>query len=144
MLQLKNITITHKKDFREILKDFSFVLNAGDKAVIIGEEGNGKSTLLKLIYQESLIENYAEYTGEIIRNHKQLGYLAQELSVHQKTDRIDEYFYQIPAFFEKTPKELGAIARNLGLSQSFFFDDRKIQTLSGGEKVLELERKRFV
>lgn len=135
MLQLKNITITHKKDFREILKDFSFVLNAGDKAVIIGEEGNGKSTLLKLIYQESLIENYAEYTGEIIRNHKQLGYLAQELSVHQKTDRIDEYFYQIPEFFEKTPKELGAIARNLGLSQSFFFEDRKIQTLSGGEKV---------
>lgn len=135
MLQLKNITITHKKDFREILKDFSFVLNAGDKAVIIGEEGNGKSTLLKLIYQESLIENYAEYTGEIIRNHKQLGYLAQELSVHQKTNRIDEYFYQIPEFFEKTPKELGAIARNLGLSQSFFFEDRKIQTLSGGEKV---------
>ena len=60
MLQLRNITITHKKDLREIVRDFSFVLNPGDKAVIIGEEGNGKSTLLKLIYQEELIQPYAE------------------------------------------------------------------------------------
>ena len=27
--------------------DFNLVLNDGDKAVIIGEEGNGKSTLMK-------------------------------------------------------------------------------------------------
>ncbi len=47
MLQIKQLTITHKKDFRVILKDFSFVLNPGDKVVLIGEEGNGKSTLLK-------------------------------------------------------------------------------------------------
>ena len=46
MLQIKNLSITHKKDLRMILQDFSFVLNQGDKAVIIGEEGNGKSTLL--------------------------------------------------------------------------------------------------
>ena len=62
MLQLKNISITHKQDYREIVKDFSFSLRPGDKAVMIGEEGNGKSTLLKLIYQESLIEGYAEYS----------------------------------------------------------------------------------
>ena len=42
MLQIKNLSITHKKDLREIIKDFSCVLNYGDKAVIIGEEGNGK------------------------------------------------------------------------------------------------------
>ena len=47
MLQIKNLSITHKKDLRVILNDFSCVLNDGDKAVIIGEEGNGKSTLLK-------------------------------------------------------------------------------------------------
>ena len=69
MLQLKNITITHRKDLWEIVKDFSFVLHPGDKAVMIGEEGNGKSTLLKLIYQEALVEPYVEYTGEIIRNN---------------------------------------------------------------------------
>ena len=41
MLQIKNLSITHKKDLRVILNDFSCVLNDGDKAVIIGEEGNG-------------------------------------------------------------------------------------------------------
>ena len=45
MLQLKNITIHLKEDGRYITDNFSFTLNRGDKAVIIGEEGNGKSTL---------------------------------------------------------------------------------------------------
>ena len=40
MLQIKNLTLTHKKDFRIILQDFTCALNDGDKAVIIGEEGN--------------------------------------------------------------------------------------------------------
>ena len=48
MMQIKKLTLTHKKDLRVILEDFQLVLNDGDKAVIIGEEGNGKSTLLKL------------------------------------------------------------------------------------------------
>ena len=37
MLQIKNLSIIHKKDLRVILNDFSCVLNDGDKAVIIGE-----------------------------------------------------------------------------------------------------------
>ena len=64
MLQIKNLSITHKKDLRVILNDFSCVLNDGDKAVIIGEEGNGKSTLLKWIYDEKLVDDYCETEGE--------------------------------------------------------------------------------
>ena len=48
MLQVKNLTITHRKDNRVLLEKFNLVLNNGDKCAIIGEEGNGKSTLLKL------------------------------------------------------------------------------------------------
>lgn len=135
MLQLKNITIIHKKDLREIVRDFSFVLNPGDKAVMIGEEGNGKSTLLKLIYQENLIQPYAEYTGEIIRGNQRLGYLAQELSEQQKQKQVMDYFYEIPEFIDQTPKEIGELARKLGLAPYFFYEDRKVASLSGGEKV---------
>ena len=67
MLQIKNLSITHKKDLRVILNDFSCVLNDGDKAVIIGEEGNGKSTLLKWIYDEKLVDDYCETEGELIQ-----------------------------------------------------------------------------
>ena len=55
MLELKNVYINLISDSRQIVENFSFALNRGDKAVIIGEEGNGKSTLLKYIYDEKLI-----------------------------------------------------------------------------------------
>ncbi len=55
MFQIKNVTIVHRKDLRTLAEDFSFVLNPGDKAVMIGEEGNGKSTLLKWIYDPELV-----------------------------------------------------------------------------------------
>ena len=38
MLQISHLTMMHRKDFRVILEDFNFVLNHGDKAVLIGEE----------------------------------------------------------------------------------------------------------
>ena len=66
MLQIKKLNLTHKKDLRIILNDFNLVLNDGDKAVIIGEEGNGKSTLMKWIYNPSLVENYIEADGEVL------------------------------------------------------------------------------
>lgn len=49
MLQIRDLTITHRGDLRIILERFNLTLNDGDKAVIIGEEGNGKSTLMKWI-----------------------------------------------------------------------------------------------
>ncbi len=72
MLQIKKLNLTHKKDLRIILNDFNLVLNDGDKAVIIGEEGNGKSTLMKWIYNPSLVENYIEADGERIMGHERL------------------------------------------------------------------------
>ena len=78
MIQVKNLTITHRKDMRVILESFSMVLNDGDKAALIGEEGNGKSTLLKLLYDDRLVEDYAEYSGEIIKNRVRIGYLGQK------------------------------------------------------------------
>ena len=79
MIQVKNLTITHRKDLRCLVRDFSWVLNPGDKAVLIGEEGNGKSTFLKLLYNEQLVDDYAEYSGEIIKNGETIGYLPQEM-----------------------------------------------------------------
>lgn len=75
MLQIKSLSIYHKKDLHALLKDFSFVLKDGEKVALIGDEGNGKSTLLKLIYNPALIESYAEYSGEIITGNTIFGYL---------------------------------------------------------------------
>ena len=50
MLQVNQLTLTHTYDLKDIVNNLNLVLNVGDKAVLIGEEGNGKSTLLKYIY----------------------------------------------------------------------------------------------
>ena len=135
MLQVKNLTITHLKDNRVLLDNFSLTINLGDKAAIIGEEGNGKSTLLKLIYDESLVEDYIEYSGEIIRNNLQIGYLAQELPASEKELSVYEFMCEMPLFFEVTPKELAEVARFLQIPVETFYEEQQMGKLSGGEKI---------
>lgn len=135
MLQIKNLSITHKKDDRQIVDAFSCVLNHGDKAVMIGEEGNGKSTILKWIYNPELIEPYAQGTGERILNKERLGYLAQELPAEDRDKSIYDYFSEEPLFWEQTPGELAKLARNFQFPKEIFYEEQKLETLSGGEKV---------
>ncbi|MBP3579283.1 MAG: ABC-F family ATP-binding cassette domain-containing protein [Lachnospiraceae bacterium] len=141
MLQVKNLTITHKKDNRILLDKFNLILNDGDKCAIIGEEGNGKSTLLKLIYDEELVDNYVDFSGEIIRNNSVIGYLAQELKPEEKEKSIYEFMCELPLFFELTPQELSSASRKLNLKVDLFYAEQKMGELSGGEKIkLQLAR----
>lgn len=135
MLQIQNLTITHKKDSRELVRDFSFCLNPGDRAALIGEEGNGKSTLLKLIYDERLTEDYAEFTGVISKKGMRLGYLPQELPEAEKEKSVWEFCMEKPGFAECQPKELARTAGRMGLDAGLFYSDQKMGSLSGGERV---------
>ena len=67
MLELKNVTLRLKSDDRTLVEDFSFTLGRGDRAVLIGEEGNGKSTLLQFIADRSAVESYCECSGTVVR-----------------------------------------------------------------------------
>ena len=135
MLQIQNLTITHKKDLRELVRDFSFCLNPGDRAALIGEEGNGKSTLLKLIYDEHLTEGYVEFTGTISKNGMKLGYLPQELEAEEKEQSVYEFCSGRLGFLESSPKELARTAGKMGLDPGLFYSEQKMGSLSGGEKV---------
>ena len=106
MLQINNLTITHRKDLRVILENFNLVLNDGDKAVIVGEEGNGKSTLMKWIYNPELSDVYTECEGTRIIGREKLGYMPQELSEHDKEKTIYEFFSENDNFWNQTPKDL--------------------------------------
>lgn len=126
MLQIKNITITHKKDNRVLLENFNLVLNNGDKCAIIGEEGNGKSTLLKLISNEALVENYVEFSGEIIRNNSCIGYLAQELDRTEKGKSVYEFMCGLPQFLFLTPQELSEAGRRWKLPLELFYSEQNM------------------
>ncbi len=120
---------------RTLVEGFDFSLNEGDRAVIIGEEGNGKSTLLKLIYDESLIEGYASYTGEIYKKGLKLGYLPQELRAEEKRQTIYEYLDSGGMFNAVSPGEAASMASKLNIEYELLYSDRLLATLSGGEKV---------
>jgi ATPase subunit of ABC transporter with duplicated ATPase domains len=59
---------------KRIFQDFSFNLDRGDKLVVIGPSGIGKSTLLKLV-----VEEYAPDAGTVKWGHEtSVGYFAQD------------------------------------------------------------------
>lgn len=135
MLQLKNIHLSMKKDLRELIAGLDLVLNKGDKAAIIGEEGNGKSTLLKLIYDEDLIEPYVQYSGEVQKKRLILGYLSQELTDAEKSMTAYEFCCTEDTFWGSTPGEIAAVCSKMQILPEMLYSDRPLGTFSGGEKV---------
>ncbi len=135
MLQVQNVSITLRKDFRVILEDFNLVLNDGDKAVMIGEEGNGKSTLLKWIYDPELVEGYADVKGVRSTGNELLGYLPQELPAEDRNKSVYEFFSENDVFWSETPKDLALLAKKYKVADDFFYSEQKMETLSGGEKI---------
>ena len=128
MLELRNITIHLKKDGRCIADDFCFTLKSGEKAAIIGEEGNGKSTLLKYVYDPELTEDYANCSGDVIARGR-VSYLPQTMSEEDQALSLIDYFEGSEYYMY-----IDVIAK-LGLSLDFIMSDRKLHTLSGGERV---------
>lgn len=139
MLQVKNLTITHKKDERVLVKDFSFSPMDGEKAALIGEEGNGKSTILALMHDPKLVEDYAEWSGIISHgsgeNRSLTGYLAQSLSEEDADKSVYEFLAEQDGFFEADPKELHALCGTLSLDADRIYSEQKMRDFSGGEKV---------
>ena len=135
MLQVRNLNIAMRKDLRELLRDFTFSLNPGDKAAVIGEEGNGKSTLLKLIWNAALVEDYAEWSGSIQKDGMILGYLSQELSPEDGEKTVYEFCCGEPSFLESAPGEIADAAAKLRIPAELLYSDRRMATFSGGEKV---------
>ena len=71
---------------RDILKDITFSINEGDKVGIIGANGEGKSTLFKILTKE-----ISQDSGEIfIDKNKTLGYLSQNLALDSDNTIYEE------------------------------------------------------
>ena len=128
MLEVSNLSI--KIQDRYLVKNLSLTLNKGDKLAIIGEEGNGKSTLLKGILG---ICKYAEVTGNINLKGNTIGYLAQSMSENELSKKTHDFLFKDDNdYYEKT-NNLYKYLELLNLSDKIL--EQKIGTLSGGEKV---------
>ena len=128
MLELKDICLQMKADGRMLADGFSFTLGRGDKAVIIGEEGNGKSTLLKFIYDRSLTESYCDCSGTVIARGR-IAWLSQLMDEDLSGVTLAEFFGGTEYYLH------GDVLAAFGLSADILFSDRLLGSLSGGEKV---------
>ena len=84
MLNLTNITVSFGG--RDLYKNISFQINPKDKIGIVGKNGAGKSTMLKLIIGEQ-----KPTSGSVnMTNSLTLGYLPQELNVSSNEEILNE------------------------------------------------------
>lgn len=127
MIEIKDVTIHTTEDNRTIIQGFNLSIRSGDKLAIIGEEGNGKSTLLKFIYDERLISDYCTYEGNMIRNDYTLGFLKQEMAAEEKQMTITDFF----ADNNWNPNLLKAMD---DFAIESLVSDIKLGALSGGER----------
>ncbi len=134
MLQIRNISIYHKKDDRALVRDFSFTPREGEKTALIGEEGNGKSTLLALIHDPALIAGYADYTGTIAKGGAVTGYLPQQLPDSAAGMTFWEYLYADAPDDIPIPT-VNKLSEEFSLSDEIINDRIPLGYLSGGEKI---------
>lgn len=140
MLNIQHLTIIKQNNYR-LIEDFSFTLGDGDRVALIGEEGNGKSTLLKAIYQPDEIIEYTSISGTIDMDYQHIGYLPQRLSSDWEQSTCMEYLLK-PAPHAEIPyeayNELAYILRigaMMGICDDLILSSQPLCTLSGGEKV---------
>ncbi|QSX05759.1 ABC-F type ribosomal protection protein [Sedimentibacter sp. zth1] len=112
-------------DDKELFTDASMTVFYKDSLCILGENGTGKSTLIKMI-----LGSMSYDTGNIkLGSRIQIGYLPQDVRFENEEDKVVDYFsYKYGISTSEARKELAKIL--------FFEDDvyKKIKTLSGGEK----------
>mgnify|MGYP000185439638 FL=1 len=132
MLQIRHLTITHLKDFKNMVNDLSLTVNTSDKIAIIGEEGNGKSTLLKLLMNDALVSDYVSYSGGIQKSYSHYAYLPQTLPENERKLSLNDYFFgdlDVDLDYSK----LYRFAQELHFDSERFTSQQTIATLSGGE-----------
>ena len=98
MLELSDITLRLRADDRTLTEGFSFTLSRGDRAVLIGEEGNGKSTLLRYIVDPGSVEAYCECSGRVSASGP-VGYLPQSMPDALRELTAAEYFGSAASLF---------------------------------------------
>lgn len=111
---------------KRIFKDANFILTKGEKIALVGRNGEGKSTIMKMIAKQT------DFEGTIQIGHNvKMGYFAQDQA--EKLDQNKTVFETIDEL------AVGEVRKNVrSLLGSFLFGgediDKKVRVLSGGER----------
>ncbi len=140
MLEVRNLTIEKIAEKRTLIQDLSFTLNSNDKFAIIGLEGIGKSTLLKVILDDDNLD-YIEIKGEINNKALRIGYLPQNLREIWHDQNVIDFLLKSEIDKSVKPEDyqklalLDKILNYVKFDLKSFDDNKIIAQFSGGEIV---------
>lgn len=122
--------LTKKYQDKMLVNDFDYIVLRGQRLGIIGPNGCGKSTLIRMIAGVVQPDQGEVEVGETIR----IGYFAQEVPDMDNNQRVIDYIRDVAEYI---PTRDGKITASMMLER-FLFDSAMqytpIQKLSGGEK----------
>ena len=122
--------LTKKYQDKMLVNDFDYTVLRGQRLGIIGPNGCGKSTLIRMIAGVVQPDQGEVEVGETIR----IGYFAQEVPDMDNNQRVIDYIRDVAEYI---PTRDGKITASMMLER-FLFDSAMqytpIQKLSGGEK----------
>ena len=112
---------------RQLLDDVNFYLNEGDKTGVIGINGTGKSTFMKVLAGVTEPDG-----GTISRNpNVQVSFLSQNPVMQDDATVLEQVFLHFPAEFRALNEyEAKTMLNRLGLPDF----EQKVGTLSGGQR----------
>ena len=137
LIRVENLSMSYES--RQVLSDVSFTLGRGDCLYVLGENGTGKSTLIKgLLGLKSKDSGSVTYLGGL--SQKDVGYLPQstaaqknfpatvrEIVMSGRLNRKSRF-----GIYKKSDKqEVAEIMQRMGISE---LADQSFGSLSGGQQ----------
>lgn len=115
----------------EIIRDFSYTFKRGDRVGIIGQNGSGKTTFLKLITQSLKPDSGVIIQGETVN----FGYYTQDTPIYPDGEKVIDI---VKSVAEVITMKNGSVITASQLLNQFNFPPKKqhdfVEKLSGGEK----------
>ena len=118
MLVAKNLT--KYIDHRDLFEDYSFIIHDGEKVGLIGPNGCGKSTLMRMIvgYDD-------DFEGSVDKGRERIGYLSQML-VADEGETIESFLKNFQV------RDVDRVSKEVGLDE--VAKNVEVKKLSGGQK----------
>lgn len=129
VIELKDISISFGA--KTLIKDFSYIVLPKDRIGIVGSNGLGKSTLVKILSGDLIPDKGTIEIGETVK----IGYFSQEWKCVQNNLRVIEYIRETAEFI--TTSNGSKISASQMLERFLFTSEMQwslINKLSGGEK----------
>ena len=132
-VEIEGLSFAYPGSERQIFKDFDFTLNGGDRLAVIGENGVGKSTFLKLLMSELEAQRGTIKWAEKARR----GYYAQDHADEFKSDESLTDWISVYAHAAASEgDEIETLIRGTLGRLLFSGDDvrKPVRVISGGEQ----------